>query len=418
MREIRFIDLFAGVGGFRLGLERANEQRISDISKGKELQEKQSGGNSIDTTGQTPKLREGLWRWFSEEKQPNRKQEGFRCVWTNEWDKYAIKIYNKQFGTEYEPIDITGVHTGGIPNHDLLCGGFPCQAFSIAGKRKGFEDTRGTMFFEIARILRDKKPKMVLLENVKGLLSHDGGRTLGTILDTLRELGYVGSFQVLNSKNFGVAQNRERIFIFGFRGETAPQVFPLGEGGKQNNRECVHTIDTGYGKGEYDPGKGRRSMIQYHQNHRSQGGRIYKDKGIGPTLTSQRTDSIPKIFTPMRWVRTERGKELRKESMKDGKDYTPFNDDCRELQPSDDNVSGCITGALNKDALLGNTSQIRRLTPIECERLQGFPDNWSRGLSDTQRYKTMGNAVTVNVIQAIGERILEVVNGDKTDQIW
>jgi len=205
---------------------------------------------------------------------------GHECVYANEWDKYATIIYNKNFetkekrvweedtqglrvgegksnnerdkglgsggttneqhtdgSTDRQPIDtrdIRTVPTTDIPNHDLLVGGFPCQAFSIAGKRRGFDDTRGTLFFEIARILKDKNPKYFILENVKGLLSHDNGFTFKTIISTLTELGYDLQWQVLNSKNFGVPQNRERVFIVGhIRGQPRPEVFPITENSQQ-----------------------------------------------------------------------------------------------------------------------------------------------------------------------------------------
>lgn len=207
---IKFISLFAGIGGFDLALTRA----------------------------------------------------GHECVWANEWDKYAAQIYDKNFRTQSgqnrngkqlsseghcgdteatigqsaglcDTRDIQTVSTAEIPDHDLLVGGFPCQAFSIAGKRKGFDDTRGTLFFEIARILKAKHPRLFILENVKGLLSHDNGNTFKTIISTLDELGYDLQWQVLNSKNFGVPQNRERVFIIGhLRGTGRPKVFSFKEGNK------------------------------------------------------------------------------------------------------------------------------------------------------------------------------------------
>ena len=179
--EVRFIDLFGGIGGFRLGIERATE---------------------------------GKWK----------------CVWYCDKDKYAVSVYNKRFGENYEPTDIRTVDEKEIPEHDVICAGFPCQSFSIAGKRRGLEDTRGTLFFEICRIARFHRPKFLFLENVKGLLSHDGGKTFGIILDTLQDLGYSVEWQVLNSKYFGVPQNRERVFIIGHLGGFGgQQVFPIRE---------------------------------------------------------------------------------------------------------------------------------------------------------------------------------------------
>ena len=167
--EIRYIDLFSGVGGFRRGLELSG---------------------------------------------------GYRCVWSNDIDKYANRVYAARFGeTNHHTGDIRRVNEEDIPDHDLVCAGFPCQAFSAAGKRQGFRDTRGTLFYEICRIAESKRPRVLLLENVKGLLSHDGGRTFATILNSLEELGYWWEYQVLNSKHFGVPQSRERVYIIGHLGE-------------------------------------------------------------------------------------------------------------------------------------------------------------------------------------------------------
>ncbi|WP_337400634.1 DNA (cytosine-5-)-methyltransferase, partial [Ruminococcus bicirculans (ex Wegman et al. 2014)] len=167
---IKYFDIFAGIGGFRSGLEKAG---------------------------------------------------GFECVGYCEIDKYAKKAYETLYDTENEVYydDARKIDPNELPDLDLICGGFPCQSFSIAGKRGGFDDARGTLFFEIARIAAVKKPKYLLLENVPGLLSHDGGRTFATILGTLDELGYDVAWQVLNSANFGVAQSRKRVFIVGFHRE-------------------------------------------------------------------------------------------------------------------------------------------------------------------------------------------------------
>src|SRR3990167_6756422 len=176
---MKYIDLFAGIGGFRLGIERAFDNRR--VAKTPELEKE----NSTDI-----KRSNGNGGWTNTD-----------CVYTNEWDKYAAQIYEKNFGGTVDTRDITTIPTSDIPDHDLLCGGFPCQAFSIAGKRGGFNDTRGTLFFDIARILKAKQPRLCLLENVKGLLSHDEGRTFLTIISTLDELGYDLQWQVLNNKN-------------------------------------------------------------------------------------------------------------------------------------------------------------------------------------------------------------------------
>jgi len=379
MNEIRFIDLFSGIGGVRLGLERT---------------------------------------------------EGFRCVWSNDFNKYANQIYTKRFGEEnHHPGDITRIGAEEIPSHDLLCGGFPCQAFSVAGKRLGFKETRGTLFFEICRIAEVKRPSMLLLENVKGLLSHDGGRTFATILNSLEELGYWWEYQVLNSKYFGVPQNRERVFIIGhLRGTGGQEVFPITEANQYINESPKET----QGEGERlrvantlsVGGSGReRNLIA-----NTMSSRYYKDgsenligepfikniphgynTGFEKELPSLKANSGAQynelLVQPLRWVRSEKGKEARREYQKRGKDKTPFGSEYREMAISDEPVTGAITGALNRDTLLGDQYKIRRLTPVECERLQGFPDGWTEGVSDTQRYKCLGNAVTVNVIEYLGKQI-------------
>ena len=154
----------------------------------------------------------------------------WECVGYSEIDKYAIQIYQKYFPNHKNYGDATKIISNELPDFDLLVGGFLCQAFSIAGKRKGFDDTRGTLFFDIARVLKDKRPRHFLLENVKGLLSHDFGKTFQTIIGVLTDLGYFVEWQVLNAKNFDVPQNRERVFIVGHFGkESRRKVFPIGE---------------------------------------------------------------------------------------------------------------------------------------------------------------------------------------------
>jgi len=333
--KIRFIDLFGGVGGFRLGLERASNNRL-------DIQKQRTKNIQKNVSYNQRRLRK------------------FTCVYYADIDKYATAVYNYRFKEDYKPTDITKVKTCDIPDFDILCGGFPCQSFSLAGKRKGFEDTRGTLFFEICRIVRDKRPRMVFLENVKGLLSHDNGTTFAVILETLDELRYDVEWQVLNSKHFGVPQNRERVFIIGhLRGQSSGKVFPIGEG-SENDIQYIYrpTRD-----GEYELGR-----------------RIYSKDGVSPILLSQGSDDIK--------------------------------------------ISPTITQELSHSwgyNFQKNLGLIRRLTPRECERLQGFPDDWTlvpyqnRMMSDTQRYKMMGNAVTVNVIEAIGRKILEVEKSKEVD---
>lgn len=171
---MRYLDLYGGIGGFRLGIERATSD--------------------------------------------------WKCVWYCDIDKYATKVYNKNFRETNTPSDVRKLPAGSIPEHDLICGGYPCQSFSLAGRRAGFEDTRGTLFFEICRIAKECGTPYLFLENVKGLLSHDAGRTFATMLMALDDLGYRVQWEVLNSKNYGVPQNRERVFIIAnLRDRPAPE---------------------------------------------------------------------------------------------------------------------------------------------------------------------------------------------------
>lgn len=299
------------------------------------------------------------------------------CIGFSEIDKYAIQVYKNHFPNHKNYGDITAISADALPDFDLICGGFPCQSFSIAGKRGGFNDTRGTLFFDIARIIKVKKPSLLFLENVKGLLSHDRGRTFDTIIRTLDELGYDIQWQVLNSKNHGVPQNRERIFIIGhLRGIPRPQVFPFGE----------------------TDGKTDDTRIQQINHPKHSNDRVYGEQGIAPTLNTMGGGNR-QPFVALTEKRTEEAKEIRKKSMKEGKDFSPRR--FKRLEPRTDNKLNTLTAVQSKEHLLSNGVSIRKLTPTECERLQGFPDGWTSGLSDTQRYKCLGNAVTVNVIRDI-----------------
>lgn len=227
---MKFIDFFSGIGGFRLGMEMA----------------------------------------------------GHECVGHCEIDKFADKSYRAMHDVkegEWFATDIRTVEPGDLPEADCYCGGFPCQAFSVAGKRGGFEDTRGTLFFEVMRLAAVRKPKYIFMENVAGLLSHDGGKTFGTILNTLGQLGYWYEYQVLNSKNYGVPQNRERVFIIGhLGGYSEQQIFPITSNDKTSKETCEKGLECIY-DGDF------------------QSKRIYSTNGISPTIpTSGGGHHIPFIW--------------------------------------------------------------------------------------------------------------------------
>ena len=347
---MKIFSTFSGIGGFEIGIHAAYIKHAL-ISKKSEQKER-------------PQRRE---RAINQWKLLLHSGDGSAplCVGYSEIDKYAIKVYERNFPDARNFGDITKINAEELPDFDCLVGGFPCQAFSIAGKRKGFEDTRGTLFFDLARILRAKQPRLFVFENVKGLLSHDGGRTFKTIIQTIDELGYDCQWQVLNSKNHGVPQNRERVYIVGhLRGTPRPEVFPI-RGADSEDIKVVGSIPESVWPG-------RHEQIR----------RIHSVDGISPTIpTAQGGGVLPKIINPKM------------------NNYTP------------QDVSVAITASAYKEPPVV-LPQIRRLTPKECERLQGFPDNCTAqgidgAISDTQRYKMCGNAVTTNVVQAVFERIFE-----------
>lgn len=349
---MKYFSTFTGIGGFELGIIQAY---VESINRGKNRGSKASKARIaeawerlVPSQGENPRAS----RRRSSQHAGDVAREGEpHCVGYSEIDPYASAVYQSHFPTHKNYGDITTINTKDLPDFELLVGGFPCQAFSIAGKRGGFNDTRGTLFFDVARILGAKRPRLLLLENVKGLLSHDGGRTARTIIATLDELGYDVQWQVLNSKNHGVPQNRERIYIAGhLRGTPRPEVFPLGDCYSQhfqktNEQGCASTL-TGRNAG----GQNRRGNYIIHNVY---GG-----------------------F---------------KEGIREFHDYSPT----IRTAAGGGHIPNVVEGA-----------KIRRLTPIECERLQGFPDNWTAGHSDTQRYKMCGNAVTTTTVRDVISRLV------------
>lgn len=323
----RSIDLFAGIGGIRLGFE-------------------QAFGNSIKT------------------------------VFVSEWDKKAVETYKANFDDGIHVTgDITKVREEDIPQHDILLAGFPCQAFSLAGQKKGFEDARGTLFFDVARIVKKHKPKVVFCENVKNLVNHDRGRTFKVIKGVLEELGYRVFYQVLNSKDFGVPQNRERIYIVAFRNDIAPQTFsfPLKTDDTKVIRDIVeeHEVSPKY----YLSTAYLASLKRHKERHAAKG------NGFGYEIRD--VDAIAGAI-----VCGGMGRE--RNLIVDNRltNFTPVT-----------HIKGEI-----------NTEYIRKMTPREWARLQGFPDNFKFVVADTHLYKQFGNSVTVPVIEAIAENIKTYLN--------
>lgn len=411
--SIKYLDMFSGIGGFRSGLERIG---------------------------------------------------GFECVGYCEIDEYARRAYEALYDTKGEMCfeDARTINPDMLPDVDVICGGFPCQSFSIAGKRRGFDDIRGTLFFEIARIAAVKKPALLFLENVPGLLSHDKGRTFAAILSALDEIGYDVWWQVCNSANFGVPQSRNRLYIIGYnRKKCEGKIFPFIQ---TNPKTIIRRL----------PG--------------SEGRRVYSSEGLGITLTATSSpglyiipipvksktkngyqlafpnDSIDIAYIELNTRRGRVGAEIahtlmtgstqayyfidmnpnpkltelarcitaRQDSginhrkgehsgimvivkeitadevlqLGDKSDYWTFEN------PNDDTITALIIFDNEGNFFIG---YIRRLTPRECWRLQGFTDEQfdkviSAGISDTQLYKMAGNAVSVPAISAFGKQIKRILN--------
>lgn len=323
--KFTFIDLFAGIGGFRIAMQNL----------------------------------------------------GGKCVFSSEWDEQAQKTYLANYG-EVPFGDITKEETKQfIPdNFDLLCAGFPCQAFSLAGKRLGFEETRGTLFFDVAEIIRRKQPKAFFLENVKGLKIHDKGKTLKTILKVLREdLNYfVPDPQIVNAKNFGVPQNRERIYIIGFRKDLGVSEFTypdptdtsktFADVREENVVSAKYYLSTQY----------KKTLLEHKKRHESKGNgfgyEIIPDNGIANAIVVGGMGRERNLVIDNRLT-----------------DFTPVTK---------------IKGEVNQEGL-------RKMTPREWARLQGFPDDFKIAVADASAYKQFGNSVAIPAIQATAEEIIQRV---------
>ena len=326
MSGMTFIDLFAGLGGFRLALESL----------------------------------------------------GARCVYSNEWNKQAQDVYQENFG-ERPQGDITKVDEKTIPDHDIVCAGFPCQAFSISGKMRGFEDSRGTLFFDVARIVKEKKPKVVFMENVRNFARHDGGRTLQVVRSTMEGLGYSFDYKVLSALDYGVPQKRERVYMVCFRkdlaGDSSSKInfefpkpfaltrhvedFLLPDGAETAPLYCNRT-DIFYNSKKDDKHSNRPIKLGI-VNKGGQGERIYSAKGIAVTFSAYGGGVFAK-------------------------------------------TGGYLVNG-----------RPRRLHPRECARLMGYPDSYKISKRPNQAYKQFGNSVVVDVLQLIGMQIAAALEGARSD---
>jgi len=337
-----------------------------------------------------------------------------------EIDKYARQIYQKNFPDVTIHNDATQLQVESLTSHAVLSpekliivGGMPCQAFSIAGNRKGFDDTRGTLFFEIARLAEEIKPQIIFLENVPGLLSHDKGRTFATILKCLDEIGYDVQWQCFNSKYF-VPQNRNRIYIIAnFRRGRRREVLPLGRLDEKSTKKIKQSVEPDT---EFIPvvndRKGLRKVeratcldANYFKGHDYHGARTLIYQEVKAVLTPDRAETrqVGRRFKedgePAFAVTTQDRHGVMIKNKPTEMIY--FSNTNANMKQRIQEKESSWTLGTGTDFGIKDGTKIRKLTPVECERLQGFPDNWTAGISDTQRYKCCGNAVTVPVVQWI-----------------
>lgn len=294
------------------------------------------------------------------------KANGFDVIWANDFDKWACKTYSHNVDKEVHCGDIRELK-GNIPQHDILIGGFPCQPFSTCGLLKGFEDTRGTLFFEIADILKQHKTKVVCLENVANLKYHDGGRTFKVIIKTLEDLGYNMFYKILNTKHYGIPQNRRRVFIVGFNKEYFNNVvfkFPQPIG---LDKTVFDLLDKEVGYKYFLSYKLLKTLLCENANG-------YK---IKPTINTP----IAKTIICSKYPRAHMGNYYTDE----------------------------VNYAKLTNEQKANKSNMRRLTENEVRQLQGFPDTWEQVVSDRQAYKQFGNAVSVNVSTVLAKSIREYI---------
>ena len=320
------VDLFAGIGGIRLGFDKAFKKDIE-------------------------------------------------TVFVSEWDKKAQETYRANFKDKFDiQGDITQIEEKKIPQHDILLAGFPCQAFSLAGLKKGFEDARGTLFFDVARIAEYHKPKVIFCENVKNLVNHDRGKTFKVIRRILENLGYKVYEKILNSKNFGVPQNRERIYIVAFREDIDSSDFSFPEETADSKVIADIMEEKEVSPKYYLSDVYLDSLVRHKERHESKG------NGFGYEI--KKLDEIANTL-----VCGGMGRERNLIIDRRLTNFTPVTH---------------IKGKINK-------KYIRKMTPREWARLQGFPDDFKFVVADTHLYKQFGNSVTVSVIEAIAKKIKKVL---------
>lgn len=345
----------------------------------------------------------------------------FKKHYFSEINKYAIANYQYNFKKAIHAGPVEAVKKGNIEQPDIVTFGSPCQDLSIAGKRQGIKGKRSRLFFEAVRILNELKPRLFIFENVKGLFSSNQGKDFEIVLRAFADLGlYELQWQLLNTAWF-LPQNRERVYLVGsLRNQARPQVFPIGENHqavKESHESITQaniapTINTKVGgSGNYSP------YILTLRGKKYEKGENLNIRKAGFTNCITQSDDhnfLLEKWHPMRYVRTEKAKAIRRSNQKKGRDYAPFRE--REFEVREDGITGALTTNTERENLLTNMKTIRRFTPLECERLQGFPDGWtSKGIldgktieiSDSQRYQLLGNAVSVPVVRAVSENIMK-----------
>jgi DNA (cytosine-5)-methyltransferase 1 len=378
---MKHFDLFSGYGGFTLALEKIYETNIT-LSRNRSTRPEHGGssqsllqGGSMPTTQEPP----------------------FATIGFSEIDKYASAVLKYHWPNTKNYGDITKIDWSEVPDFDLLTGGSPCQDLSIAGKRAGLEGARSGLFYEYMRAVKEKRPKYFIWENVKGALSSNKGFDFATVINEMAEAGYSLWWQVLNAKDFGVPQNRERIFVVGFRDGSPREVFFESNSNTETkiaNGKISNSSNREFGFKDISPSCLARDYkepkIVKLNNPTHSNNRLCSEEGISPALnTAQGGNRQPKIMRqPLKFL------DRNQKNIEGDYAFT---------------VDSMNTGGVKID------SRIRRLTPTECERLMGLPDGWtSKGIindmgieiSDSQRYKLCGNGVVVNVVEEIIKELI------------